>query len=155
MKILLDRGTTEFIVENKGKEGYRFAIHNRYINYDETELYFCYGDLEDIAQQFKRFLNGEMKKVETASTIEPTLYFIFRPKGAKAIREAGEEFVYYTIIDGRKKVKKRYYTRNSMIIEFDLCLNGAYGAQHWSISLTEEETLEFCNQWLAEITDYY
>lgn len=153
MKILLDEGTTEFIIEDKGKDGYRFAIHNCYINYDFTTYYFCYGDIELITDQFKKFLNSEIKEVKSVSTVEPTLCFILCPKGAKAIRRTGEEIVYYTIISQQEKVKEDYYTSNVIVIEFDFCINGCCGVQHWSVELTEKESIDFCKQWITEMQE--
>ena len=120
-----------------------------------TTYFFCYGDIELISDQFRKFLNNEIKEVKSVSTVEPTLSFILCPKGAKAIRHTGEEIEYYTINNNKKeKIKKvNYNTSNYMIIEFDFCINGRYGVQHWSVVLTEKESMDFCKQWLAEMQD--
>ncbi|MCM1546342.1 MAG: hypothetical protein NC033_04825 [Clostridiales bacterium] len=146
MKILLDNGTTEFIIEDKGKDGFHIAIYNRYINYESIGYLFCYGDIEYITESLKKFINGELKVVAAAGTTELDLNIIFCPKGAKAIREAGEDIApHYTIVDRQKQVLEEHYKCNFIIIEVHL-----YSGQHWVASLTEEESNDFCKQWLEE-----
>lgn len=140
MKVLIDKNTTEFCLEDTEKEGYRLAIRNRYINYESVGYLFCYGD--------------ELKDVISAGTTEPDLNIVFCPKGARTIREPGEDIdPHYTIVDGQKQIIEKYYKYNSIILEVDLCLTGCYGIQHWSARLNKEETNEFCKQWLAEMQE--
>ena len=154
MKVLIDKNTTEFCLEDTGKEGYRLAIRNRYINYESVGYLFCYGDIEYITEPLKKFINGELKDVISAGTTEPDLNIVFCPKGARTIREPGEDIdPHYTIVDGQKQIIEKYYKYNSIILEVDLCLTGCYGIQHWSARLNKEETNEFCKQWLAEMQE--
>lgn len=149
MKVSLDENTTEFCIEDTGKEGYRLAIRNRYINYESVGYLFCYGDIEYITEPLKKIINGELKDVTSAGTTELDLNIVFCPKGAKAIREAGEYIdPHYTIVDGQKQIIEKRYKCNYIIIEVYM-----YGGQHWVASLTEEETNEFCKQWLAEMQE--
>lgn len=152
MKVLLDKNTTEFCLEDTGKEGYHIAIRNRYINFESVGYLFCYGDIEYITEKIKKFIGSEIKDVTSAGTTEPDLNIIFCPKGAKIIREAGEDISPGYTLDGQKQVIDKCYDYNSIIIEVDLCLMG-YGGQHWADRLNEEETIEFCKQWLTEMQE--
>ena len=152
MKVLLDRGTTEFILEDKGKEGYRFAIHNRYINYDLTTCFFCIDDISMISEGLSKLINSELREVSAVGTTDPNLNIILCPKGAQVIREAGENFGRaQKFIDGKIVEFDEHYESNFIILEFDLCVDGCYGVQHWTASLTEEETEDFITQWLSEM----
>lgn len=118
----------------------RLIFKNRYLNFDVDfgNTWFCYGDEEGIEAAFKSFMNGELTKVTITGKIEPDLTFVLMPKGAKTIRELGDSFF-----------DDLYYDCNSMRIELDLCLKGAYGGSFFVVELNEEETEEFINQWLG------
>lgn len=140
MRLLLDGGETEFIVEDKGKDGFRIAVFGSYINYDKT-YHFCSDDEKYIAVTLKKFLNDEIKEVTVEGTTDPNLSLMLCPKGVRAWREESET----------GKETERFYDYKFIKIELDLVVAGSYGIQFWSEYLSEEESIEFCQQWLDTI----
>lgn len=114
-------------------------IHNRFVNYNinYNGTFFCYNDKDIIDSAFQDFMAGKFKEVEVVTKIEPDLTFVLMPKGAKVIRGLGEEFP-----------KDCVYDYDSMRIEFDLCVDGAFGGSFYVMELSEDETKEFIEKWL-------
>lgn len=144
--IKMQFGDTEFSLERKDGE-YRVVVHNEIIHYDKSHL-FCYGDVQGITDGLVKLVIGELNEVTAVGTADPDLTFVLYPKGAKVVRDEGEGF-HLTDFQGNPLI--RYYESNTMKIELDLCLNGVYGEQFWTMQLSEKETEEFATQWAVKI----
>lgn len=137
---------TEFSIERKDGE-YRVIVHNDFVHYDKTHL-FCYGDVQGITDGLAKLVIGELNEVTAVGTVDPDLTFVLYPKGAKVVRDEGDGF-HPTDIQGNPLI--RHYESNTMKIELDLCLNGVYGEQFFTMRLSEQETEEFAAQWAVKI----
>lgn len=137
---------TEFLFERKDGE-YRVIVHNDIVHYDKTHL-FCDGDVEGITDGLAKLVVGELNEVTAVGTVDPDLTFVLYPKGAKVVRDEGDGFR-STDLQGNPLI--RHYESNTMKIELNLCLNGVYGEQFWTMQLSEQETEEFATQWAIKI----
>ncbi|MCM1367255.1 MAG: hypothetical protein NC184_00350 [Roseburia sp.] len=147
LKMIFDDGTKFTMIRNGGE--YRLIVHNDIVYYDRTHL-FCYGDIENITNGLGMLVSDNLEEVTVVGTADPDISFVLCPKGVKAIRDDGEA-AYYKDMDGN--IKEQFYQSNIMKIELDLCTDGVYGVQFWSIYLDEEETNNFATQWVTKICE--
>lgn len=147
MYIFLDDGKTEIRIEDTLFDSYRIWVKNRYLNY-EREFRFADGDKEYIAAELRDFSEGKCSEVKVIGTSDPFLTLVLCPRGAKSIRELGDDIVKY---DQDDKPIEECYAENTIQIELDLCENGLYGGQFWVAVLSEDETDEFCRGWIFDI----
>ncbi|MDE7394565.1 MAG: hypothetical protein K2M95_00380 [Clostridiales bacterium] len=149
MKILLDNGSTEFRLEAD-----RIAIRNRFMNF-KRDCLFCEGDEERITKYIKKFMRGKFKEVTSVASTECDLHIIFCPKGAKEIRELGEEIgtKHFITVNGKNVFIDPEYRDDTIRLEVDMWVASEACGQFWVAQLNEKETIDFCTQWLAEMDD--
>ena len=148
MFIFLDEGKTEICIEDTLFDTYRISVKSQYLSY-EREFSFAEGDKEYIADELRDFSDGKCGEVKVIGTSDPFLTLVLCPKGAKYIREPGEDIVKYDLDD---KPIEECYAENTIQLELDLCVNGMYGCQFWVAVLSEDETDEVIRGWLEGIS---
>ncbi len=153
-KLLLNEEVTELAIELKTyydedtENGYRWcdiriAIHNDYINFDQTNEFLMGYEVNYLAKWLKRILDEETIDEKEISFTEPELNFRVHLPYEEHPKEEGSTLLYV------KGGVLKHPLLLDVIIEFSS--NGVYCGEQWCITLDKEEIQEFYDQLICEM----